>query len=154
MLKLPLCFRQVCLFLKRGANQNASDIDEKTPLTIAVDAANADIVTLWVLFFFFVLLLFYLARVVWASKLLNQPAQLSYHRHGTAGVPQEKLGPQMVLHVECWNSNISYGIIYFHYINPYGLKQTYIITSMTQQASFLLAWLTAWITKVQASFKT
>ncbi|XP_056270017.1 arf-GAP with coiled-coil, ANK repeat and PH domain-containing protein 2-like isoform X3 [Pseudoliparis swirei] len=37
---------QVCLFLKRGANQNASDIDEKTPLTIAVDAANADIVTL------------------------------------------------------------------------------------------------------------
>ncbi|XP_067368634.1 arf-GAP with coiled-coil, ANK repeat and PH domain-containing protein 2-like isoform X4 [Channa argus] len=37
---------QVCLFLKRGANQNAVDIDEKTPLTIAVDAANADIVTL------------------------------------------------------------------------------------------------------------
>uniref|UniRef100_A0A8D2ZHR6 Arf-GAP with coiled-coil, ANK repeat and PH domain-containing protein n=1 Tax=Scophthalmus maximus TaxID=52904 RepID=A0A8D2ZHR6_SCOMX len=37
---------QVCLFLKRGANQNAADIDEKTPLTIAVDAANADIVTL------------------------------------------------------------------------------------------------------------
>lgn len=40
------CFRQVCLFLKRGANQNAADIDEKTPLTIAVEAANADIVTL------------------------------------------------------------------------------------------------------------
>uniref|UniRef100_A0AAQ4PLE5 Arf-GAP with coiled-coil, ANK repeat and PH domain-containing protein n=1 Tax=Gasterosteus aculeatus aculeatus TaxID=481459 RepID=A0AAQ4PLE5_GASAC len=37
---------QVCLFLKRGANQNAADIDEKTPLIIAVDAANADIVTL------------------------------------------------------------------------------------------------------------
>uniref|UniRef100_A0A7N6BCM8 Arf-GAP with coiled-coil, ANK repeat and PH domain-containing protein n=1 Tax=Anabas testudineus TaxID=64144 RepID=A0A7N6BCM8_ANATE len=37
---------QVCLFLKRGANQNAVDIDEKTPLTIAVEAANADIVTL------------------------------------------------------------------------------------------------------------
>uniref|UniRef100_A0A665UPM2 Arf-GAP with coiled-coil, ANK repeat and PH domain-containing protein n=1 Tax=Echeneis naucrates TaxID=173247 RepID=A0A665UPM2_ECHNA len=37
---------QVCLFLKRGANQNAADIDEKTPLTIAVEAANADIVTL------------------------------------------------------------------------------------------------------------
>uniref|UniRef100_A0A3P8WEU1 Arf-GAP with coiled-coil, ANK repeat and PH domain-containing protein n=1 Tax=Cynoglossus semilaevis TaxID=244447 RepID=A0A3P8WEU1_CYNSE len=37
---------QVCLFLKRGANQNATDIDEKTPLTIAVEAANADIVTL------------------------------------------------------------------------------------------------------------
>lgn len=39
-------FRQVCLFLKRGANQNAADIDERTPLTIAVEAANADIVTL------------------------------------------------------------------------------------------------------------
>uniref|UniRef100_H2LTC5 Arf-GAP with coiled-coil, ANK repeat and PH domain-containing protein n=1 Tax=Oryzias latipes TaxID=8090 RepID=H2LTC5_ORYLA len=37
---------QVCLFLKRGANQNAADIDEKTPLTVAVEAANADIVTL------------------------------------------------------------------------------------------------------------
>uniref|UniRef100_A0A6Q2Y768 Arf-GAP with coiled-coil, ANK repeat and PH domain-containing protein n=1 Tax=Esox lucius TaxID=8010 RepID=A0A6Q2Y768_ESOLU len=37
---------QVCLFLKRGANQNASDIDAKTPLSMAVDAANADIVTL------------------------------------------------------------------------------------------------------------
>ncbi|XP_068600049.1 arf-GAP with coiled-coil, ANK repeat and PH domain-containing protein 2-like [Brachionichthys hirsutus] len=37
---------QVCLFLKRGANQNAADIDEKTPLIVAVEAANADIVTL------------------------------------------------------------------------------------------------------------
>uniref|UniRef100_A0AAY4EWE5 Arf-GAP with coiled-coil, ANK repeat and PH domain-containing protein n=1 Tax=Denticeps clupeoides TaxID=299321 RepID=A0AAY4EWE5_9TELE len=37
---------QVCLFLKRGANQNAADIDDQTPLTIAVEAANADIVTL------------------------------------------------------------------------------------------------------------
>uniref|UniRef100_A0AAX7UMP7 Arf-GAP with coiled-coil, ANK repeat and PH domain-containing protein n=1 Tax=Astatotilapia calliptera TaxID=8154 RepID=A0AAX7UMP7_ASTCA len=37
---------QVCLFLKRGANQNATDIEEKTPLSIAVEAANADIVTL------------------------------------------------------------------------------------------------------------
>uniref|UniRef100_A0AAZ3RSZ6 Arf-GAP with coiled-coil, ANK repeat and PH domain-containing protein n=1 Tax=Oncorhynchus tshawytscha TaxID=74940 RepID=A0AAZ3RSZ6_ONCTS len=37
---------QVCLFLKRGANQNAADIDAKTPLSMAVDAANADIVTL------------------------------------------------------------------------------------------------------------
>lgn len=46
MTNLSLCFRQVCLFLKRGANQNAVDIDEKTPLTIAVEAANADIVTL------------------------------------------------------------------------------------------------------------
>ncbi|XP_077573005.1 arf-GAP with coiled-coil, ANK repeat and PH domain-containing protein 2-like isoform X2 [Stigmatopora nigra] len=37
---------QVCLFLKRGANQNAADVEEKTPLAIAVEAANADIVTL------------------------------------------------------------------------------------------------------------
>ncbi|XP_056614199.1 arf-GAP with coiled-coil, ANK repeat and PH domain-containing protein 2-like [Triplophysa dalaica] len=37
---------QVCLFLKRGANQSAADIENKTPLTIAVEAANADIVTL------------------------------------------------------------------------------------------------------------
>uniref|UniRef100_A0A3B3RV22 Arf-GAP with coiled-coil, ANK repeat and PH domain-containing protein n=1 Tax=Paramormyrops kingsleyae TaxID=1676925 RepID=A0A3B3RV22_9TELE len=37
---------QVCLFLKRGASQNAVDTDEKSPLSIAVDAANADIVTL------------------------------------------------------------------------------------------------------------
>ncbi|XP_058846379.1 arf-GAP with coiled-coil, ANK repeat and PH domain-containing protein 2-like isoform X1 [Acipenser ruthenus] len=37
---------QVCLFLKRGASQNAVDSDDKTPLSIAVDAANADIVTL------------------------------------------------------------------------------------------------------------
>ncbi|MGH0158534.1 UNVERIFIED_CONTAM: hypothetical protein FKN15_060912 [Acipenser sinensis] len=36
----------VCLFLKRGASQNAADSDNKTPLSIAVDAANADIVTL------------------------------------------------------------------------------------------------------------
>uniref|UniRef100_A0A8C9W649 Arf-GAP with coiled-coil, ANK repeat and PH domain-containing protein n=1 Tax=Scleropages formosus TaxID=113540 RepID=A0A8C9W649_SCLFO len=37
---------QVCLFLKRGASQNAVDSEEKSPLSIAVDAANADIVTL------------------------------------------------------------------------------------------------------------
>lgn len=37
----------MCLFLKRGANQNAVDIEDKTPLSIAVEAANADIVTLW-----------------------------------------------------------------------------------------------------------
>ncbi|XP_036372145.1 arf-GAP with coiled-coil, ANK repeat and PH domain-containing protein 2-like isoform X5 [Megalops cyprinoides] len=37
---------QVCLFLKRGASQNAVDVDEKSPLSIAVEAANADIVTL------------------------------------------------------------------------------------------------------------
>ncbi|XP_053566176.1 arf-GAP with coiled-coil, ANK repeat and PH domain-containing protein 2 isoform X2 [Bombina bombina] len=37
---------QVCLFLKRGANQHATDEGGKDPLTIAVDAANADIVTL------------------------------------------------------------------------------------------------------------
>ncbi|KAG8445112.1 hypothetical protein GDO86_010035 [Hymenochirus boettgeri] len=37
---------QVCLFLKRGANQHANDEDGKDPLTIAIEAANADIVTL------------------------------------------------------------------------------------------------------------
>lgn len=41
-----LQYSQVCLFLKRGANQKAADIEEKTPLSMAVDAANADIVTL------------------------------------------------------------------------------------------------------------
>uniref|UniRef100_A0A8C2E5J4 Arf-GAP with coiled-coil, ANK repeat and PH domain-containing protein n=1 Tax=Cyprinus carpio TaxID=7962 RepID=A0A8C2E5J4_CYPCA len=36
----------VCLFLKRGADYNAKDIDDKDPIGIAIDAANADIVTL------------------------------------------------------------------------------------------------------------
>ncbi|XP_010832718.1 PREDICTED: arf-GAP with coiled-coil, ANK repeat and PH domain-containing protein 2 [Bison bison bison] len=36
---------QVCLFLKRGANQHATDEEGKDPLSIAVEAANADIVT-------------------------------------------------------------------------------------------------------------
>uniref|UniRef100_A0AAR2M2M2 Arf-GAP with coiled-coil, ANK repeat and PH domain-containing protein n=1 Tax=Pygocentrus nattereri TaxID=42514 RepID=A0AAR2M2M2_PYGNA len=36
----------VCLFLKRGADYNAKDIHQKDPITIAVDSANADIVTL------------------------------------------------------------------------------------------------------------
>lgn len=38
----------VCLFLKRGADYNARDKNNKDPITIAVDNANADIVTLWV----------------------------------------------------------------------------------------------------------
>ncbi|XP_061095252.1 arf-GAP with coiled-coil, ANK repeat and PH domain-containing protein 2-like isoform X2 [Conger conger] len=37
---------QVCLFLKRGASQNAVDTQGRSPLSIAVEAANADIVTL------------------------------------------------------------------------------------------------------------
>ncbi|KAG9339255.1 hypothetical protein JZ751_023952 [Albula glossodonta] len=37
---------QVCLFLKRGATQNDGDEDGHDPLSIAVQAANADIVTL------------------------------------------------------------------------------------------------------------
>lgn len=37
---------QVCLFLKRGADQHALDEDDQDPLNIAVQAANADIVTL------------------------------------------------------------------------------------------------------------
>nr|XP_057923921.1 arf-GAP with coiled-coil, ANK repeat and PH domain-containing protein 1 isoform X2 [Doryrhamphus excisus] len=36
----------VCLFLKRGADYNARDNNQKDPITIAVDSANADIVTL------------------------------------------------------------------------------------------------------------
>nr|XP_046236346.1 arf-GAP with coiled-coil, ANK repeat and PH domain-containing protein 1 [Scatophagus argus] len=36
----------VCLFLKRGADYNAKDRNQKDPITIAVDNANADIVTL------------------------------------------------------------------------------------------------------------
>uniref|UniRef100_A0A3P9P9S6 Arf-GAP with coiled-coil, ANK repeat and PH domain-containing protein n=1 Tax=Poecilia reticulata TaxID=8081 RepID=A0A3P9P9S6_POERE len=36
----------VCLFLKRGADYKARDKNEKDPITIAVDNANADIVTL------------------------------------------------------------------------------------------------------------
>ncbi|XP_039193852.1 arf-GAP with coiled-coil, ANK repeat and PH domain-containing protein 1 isoform X2 [Crotalus tigris] len=35
-----------CLFLKRGANMNAVDGEGKDPLGIAIDSANADIVTL------------------------------------------------------------------------------------------------------------
>uniref|UniRef100_A0A8C9VLY7 Arf-GAP with coiled-coil, ANK repeat and PH domain-containing protein n=1 Tax=Scleropages formosus TaxID=113540 RepID=A0A8C9VLY7_SCLFO len=37
---------QVCLFLKRGATQTCGDDDGQDPLSIAVQAANADIVTL------------------------------------------------------------------------------------------------------------
>ncbi|XP_034552376.1 arf-GAP with coiled-coil, ANK repeat and PH domain-containing protein 3-like isoform X2 [Notolabrus celidotus] len=37
---------QVCLFLKRGATQNEEDEDRQDPLSIAVQQANADIVTL------------------------------------------------------------------------------------------------------------
>ncbi|XP_055486925.1 arf-GAP with coiled-coil, ANK repeat and PH domain-containing protein 1 [Leucoraja erinacea] len=36
----------VCLFLKRGASQTAVDENGKNPITIAIDTANADIVTL------------------------------------------------------------------------------------------------------------
>uniref|UniRef100_A0A4W5MTC5 Arf-GAP with coiled-coil, ANK repeat and PH domain-containing protein n=1 Tax=Hucho hucho TaxID=62062 RepID=A0A4W5MTC5_9TELE len=36
----------VCLFLKRGADYNARDNTQKDPITIAVETANADIVTL------------------------------------------------------------------------------------------------------------
>lgn len=38
--------RQVCLLLKRGANQYAVDERGQDPLAIAVETANADIVTL------------------------------------------------------------------------------------------------------------
>ncbi|KAM9501819.1 arf-GAP with coiled-coil, ANK repeat and PH domain-containing protein 1 [Clarias gariepinus] len=36
----------VCLFLKRGADYNKKDVSQKDPITIAVESANADIVTL------------------------------------------------------------------------------------------------------------
>ncbi|KAJ8338176.1 hypothetical protein SKAU_G00371420 [Synaphobranchus kaupii] len=36
----------VCLFLKRGADYNAKDNNQKDPITISVENANADIVTL------------------------------------------------------------------------------------------------------------
>ena len=41
-------FRQVCLFLKRGATQSDEDEDGRDPLSVAVQQANADIVTLLV----------------------------------------------------------------------------------------------------------
>lgn len=37
---------QVCLFLKRGADQHALDQEQQDPLSIAIQEANADIVTL------------------------------------------------------------------------------------------------------------
>ncbi len=40
-------YSQVCLFLKRGASQTEVDEQGHDPLSIAVQAANADIVTLW-----------------------------------------------------------------------------------------------------------
>lgn len=40
--------RQVCLFLKRGATQADEDEDGRDPLSVAVQHANADIVTLCV----------------------------------------------------------------------------------------------------------
>lgn len=40
------CARLVCLFLKRGADYNKKDISQKDPISIAVESANADIVTL------------------------------------------------------------------------------------------------------------
>ncbi|KAF5902453.1 arf-GAP with coiled-coil, ANK repeat and PH domain-containing protein 1-like, partial [Clarias magur] len=42
----PSSPRLVCLFLKRGADYNKKDISQKDPITIAVESANADIVTL------------------------------------------------------------------------------------------------------------
>lgn len=42
----PPFFSQVCLFLKRGADQHALDHKQQDPLSIAIQEANADIVTL------------------------------------------------------------------------------------------------------------
>ncbi|KAI5613892.1 arf-GAP with coiled-coil, ANK repeat and PH domain-containing protein 2 isoform X2, partial [Silurus asotus] len=38
---------QVCLFLKRGGSHSASDMDGRSPLSIAMDTTNADIVTMY-----------------------------------------------------------------------------------------------------------
>lgn len=43
---IPFALSQVCLFLKRGADQHALDHEQQDPLSIAVQEANADIVTL------------------------------------------------------------------------------------------------------------
>lgn len=45
-LNLTVLFRLACLFLKRGADLGARDIEGRDPLTIAMETANADIVTL------------------------------------------------------------------------------------------------------------
>ncbi|XP_023377402.1 arf-GAP with coiled-coil, ANK repeat and PH domain-containing protein 3 [Pteropus vampyrus] len=42
----PPPLSQVCLFLKRGADQHALDQEQQDPLSIAIQEANADIVTL------------------------------------------------------------------------------------------------------------
>lgn len=45
-LTLALLSRLACLFLKRGADLGARDTEGRDPLTIAMETANADIVTL------------------------------------------------------------------------------------------------------------
>lgn len=45
-LDLAILSRLACLFLKRGADLGARDSEGKDPLTIAMETANADIVTL------------------------------------------------------------------------------------------------------------
>lgn len=45
-LNLAILSRLACLFLKRGADLGARDSEGRDPLTIAMEAANADIVTL------------------------------------------------------------------------------------------------------------
>lgn len=45
-LTLAVLSRLACLFLKRGADLGALDSEGKDPLTIAMETANADIVTL------------------------------------------------------------------------------------------------------------
>jgi ankyrin repeat protein len=41
-----ILYRLACLFLKRGADLRAQDSEGRDPLTIAMETANADIVTL------------------------------------------------------------------------------------------------------------
>lgn len=82
-----LMFSQVCLFLKRGASQTEVDEQGHDPLSIAVQAANADIVTLWVLFTLLNPQLFKVAKLsVWISDFflkdkvcLSSPPDCAWH---------------------------------------------------------------------------
>jgi len=48
---------QVCLLLKHKANQYLKDNDNIEPLEVATKQANANIVTLYVFFFFYLILI-------------------------------------------------------------------------------------------------
>ena len=78
---------QVCLFLKRGASQSEVDEQGHDPLSIAVQAANADIVTLWVLFWLSMWLLLILIVFV---LILFLKRCLSFHTVNTPTPPAQQ----------------------------------------------------------------